>query len=79
MIPRRVKVSDKQQDLLPKYPKGFDISLTEVMMKFNFKDESLKRFQEMHQKRSPLAYAIVGGQYYYRLSQLQDLFKEEVV
>lgn len=57
-----------------KPPKGFDITLVQVMDDYNLTEAQLKHLGELTaDKRSSLAHASVGNMVWYRRHQIEEL------
>lgn len=78
-VPFRFKdnMSNKKriEKLNQKYPKGFDIELSELLSEFQIGEEEIKL---LGTKGNGIAYAYIDKKAYYRRSQIEKLFKRSV-
>lgn len=59
------------------YPKGFDISLLEILDQYEISDDEMKEFEGKHLKGTSLAYMVQGKSYYYRRAQIDTFLKRK--
>lgn len=73
---RRMRQREKRNEKLNKgklYPKGFDVTLADVISDYNFSQEQIQRLGQMTVDRE-IAKATVGRNVYYRRETIERVF-----